>query len=96
MLINYLNALVLTRNGGFNPHTESRWERLAFKNGYGASVVCGPYTYGGSAGLLEVCVLRHSENGTEPAYDTPIHGWDPLGYLTEEEVVATLDRIAAL
>jgi len=62
-----------------------------FDNGYEASVVCGPGTYGNAEGLFEVAV-KH--NGSI-VYDTPITS-DVLGWLTFREVADTLDAIAAL
>lgn len=63
-----------------------------FDNGYGASIVKNQFSYGGGAGLWELAVLDHNGSLT---YDTPITN-DVLGYLTEEEVNATLDQIEAL
>ena len=63
-----------------------------FPNGYGASVVRGPYTYGGDAGLYELAVLNPDG---ELAYDTPITN-DVLGWLTESDVDDVLGRIADL
>ena len=68
-----------------------------YKNDYGASVIRGPYTYGGDEGFYEVAVLRFLGNGDryELAYDTPIAD-DVLGYLTISEVLETLSSIEAL
>ena len=66
--------------------------KYRFANGYGASVVRHEYSYGGSAGLWELAVLDRDGKLT---YATPITG-DVVGYLTEAEVEAYLDRIAAL
>ena len=66
-------------------------KRYAFSNGYGASVVSNQRTYGGSEGLWELAVLK----GENICYDTPITD-DVLGWLTEEEVESTLDKIEAL
>lgn len=62
-----------------------------FPNGYTASVVRGPYTYGGDVGLWEVAVLFHGDL----CYDTPITD-DVLGYLTQEEVQVALEQISKL
>lgn len=63
-----------------------------FPNGYQASVVQTPYTYGGDRGQWEVAVLnRHGVLD----YSTPITD-DVLGYLTWGEVQQTLVSIAAL
>lgn len=65
-----------------------RWT-FAFPNGFGASVINDGY--GAESGLYELGVL-HNDHLT---YETPITD-DVLGWLTEDEVAATLDRIAAL
>ena len=63
-----------------------------FPNGYGASVVRGPYTYGGKEGKYEMAVL-----GPDGAlcYDTPVTD-DVMGWLEPEDVTAKLAEIAAL
>jgi len=63
-----------------------------FPNGYGASVVKGPYTYGGPAGQWELAVLDSNDHLT---YDTPVTD-DVIGYLDVTGVSAALDQIAAL
>ena len=59
-----------------------------FKNGYGASVARGPFTYGGRDGLWELAILR----GANIDYTTPITR-DVIGYLNEEEVQDVLRQI---
>jgi hypothetical protein len=65
---------------------------VQFLNGYGASVVKGPHTYGGQDGLYELAVF--GKNG-EITYDTPITN-DVLGYLSEEDVSNILNQIKEL
>ena len=65
---------------------------VQFPNGYGASIVQGEHTYGGSKGLYELAVF--GKNG-EITYDTSITD-DVLGYLSEEEVEKTLIDIKNL
>lgn len=67
---------------------------LQFGNGYGASIVRGPHTYGGPDGLYEVAVIRfEGETGEwHLTYDTPVTD-DVLGYLTEEDVARHLTEI---
>jgi len=65
--------------------------RYDFKNGYGASVIRKPYSYGGSEGLWELAVTH---NGAI-TYDTPITG-DVIGWLTQSEVIAHLLKIKEL
>jgi hypothetical protein len=67
--------------------------RIEFSNGYGASIVKGPYTYGGRDGLFELAVIN-AETG-EINYDTPITD-DVVGYLTEDGVSALLAEIELL
>jgi hypothetical protein len=66
--------------------------RMKFDNGYGVSVVKGPYTYGGPNGLYELAVLN-SEG--EISYNTDITD-DVLGHLNENEVTEILNRIQNL
>jgi hypothetical protein len=66
--------------------------RIEFPNGYGASIVKGPYTYGGRDGLFELAVLG---SGGELTYDTPITN-DVLGYLSEEDVEHYVNEIKDL
>jgi hypothetical protein len=63
-----------------------------FENGYGASVVSHPMSYGGKMGLYELAVL--DKNG-ELTYDTPITD-DVIGYLTPEQVTEKLIEIQDL
>lgn len=64
-----------------------------FENGYGASVVCHRFSYGGPQGLFELAVLSNYTG--DLIYDTPITN-DVLGHLTIEEVEEVLDKIEAL
>jgi hypothetical protein len=63
-----------------------------FDNGFGASIVKTPYTYGGKDGLYELAVLNTDGHLT---YDTPITN-DVLGYLTEQDVTEVLIKIQQL
>jgi hypothetical protein len=65
--------------------------RLEFPNGYSASVVRGPHTYGGPAGLYEMAVMW----GDALVYDTPVTS-DVLGHLTEGDVTERLNEVARL
>ena len=64
---------------------------VVFPNGYGASIVCHPFSYGGPEGLYEIAVL----DGQRITYDTPITS-DVLGYLSTKDVEKTLADIEAL
>jgi hypothetical protein len=66
--------------------------RISFDNGYGASIVKGPMSYGGDRGLYELAVL--DSNG-ELTYDTPVTS-DVEGYLSEEDVTKLLEQIQNL
>ena len=66
--------------------------RITFDNGYGASVVKTPYSYGGKNGLYELAVL--SEDG-EITYNTDITD-DVMGYLSPEDVTDIMSKIQTL
>ena len=74
------------------PHDMGIASRIQFDNGYGASVVKGPYTYGGKDGLYEMAVLDNNGNLT---YDTPITN-DVIGYLRPEDVTDVMEKIQKL
>jgi len=66
--------------------------RIIFDNGYGATVVQGPHSYGGSDGLYELAVVGKND---EISYDTPVTG-DVEGYLSETQVTDLLIKIQQL
>lgn len=69
-----------------------------FGNGYGASVVQFPYSYGGDRGLWELAVTKYEREDNDSyslTYDTEITD-DVLGHLEESEVDELLARIEAL
>ena len=66
--------------------------RIIFDNGYGATVVQGPHSYGGSDGLYELAVVGKND---EICYDTPVTG-DVEGYLSETQVTDLLIKIQQL
>jgi len=77
-------------------------EQFLFKapNNYGASIVKHDFSYGNKQGLWELAVVKYEENETNVqnfslCYTTPITD-DVLGWLTEEQVNETLDKITAL
>jgi hypothetical protein len=78
----------------FQPHPAGIGKQciVQFPNGYAASIVQGPHTYGGSQGLYEIAVFGKDGQIT---YETPITN-DVLGYLSEEEVDKTLTNIKNL
>lgn len=66
-----------------------------FENGYGASVIRGPYTYGGPEGLWEIAVIEWAGDDWDLSYDTTITD-DVLGYIHESEVPEILSQIESL
>jgi len=62
-----------------------------FPNGYGASIIKGPYTYGGRDGKWELAVLK----GEELCYDTDITS-DVIGHLNDPEMDTILRQIERL
>jgi hypothetical protein len=65
--------------------------RVEFPNGYGASVVIGPYSYGGDLGLYELGVTKHGVL----CYDTPFTS-DVIGHLSPDDVTEYLGKIESL
>jgi hypothetical protein len=65
---------------------------VQYSNGYGASIVKTPYTYGGDNGLYELAVFGKDGHIT---YDTPITD-DVEGHLNESDVESLLNRIKEL
>lgn len=76
-----------------NAHINGTQVIFKFTNGWGASVIRGPYSYGGPDGLFELGVLD-SEGHLN--YDTPVAPDDVLGYLTAEDVREALEKLAHL
>ena len=73
-------------------HIEGVQSRITFENGYGASVVKSPYTYGGDTGLYELAVFGTDGHIT---YATPITD-DVIGYLRPEDVTDVMAKIQQL
>jgi hypothetical protein len=67
-----------------------------FENGFGARVVRGENTYGGSEGLWELAVVEFGDDGSYSiTYMTPITD-DVIGWLSEDQVQGHLYEIRAL
>lgn len=80
------------------PHLPSSIQYLfKFENGYGASVVKSPYSYGGEIGQWELGVIFFDAETDEwhLTYDTPVTN-DVVGYLSDSEVRDLLHRIKKL
>jgi hypothetical protein len=73
-------------------HLDGVQARIQFDNGYGASVVKTPYTYGGDRGLYELAVL---DNEGSLTYATSVTN-DVIGYLRPEDVTDVLVKIQQL
>jgi len=69
-----------------------------FDNGYGASVVCTSFSYGGPEGLWELAVIEFTGKENDKynlIYDTPITD-DVIGYLSEDNLKNLLIEIETL
>lgn len=67
-----------------------------FKNGYGASVIKSPSSYGFDDDLFELAVLKFENDIVHHiTYDTPVTS-DVIGYLTNDEVLEYLEKIKNL
>ena len=67
-----------------------------FENGYGASVVKHDFSYGGKKGLWELAVIKiESVDKWQLCYTTEITN-DVLGWLSNEDVIETLNKIETI
>jgi len=64
--------------------------RYRFPNGWGASVVCNRYSYGGERGLWELAVL--GQDG-DLNYVHPVSEGDVRGYQTDADIAELLKQI---
>jgi len=69
--------------------------KVFFSNGFGASIVKSSYSYGGTAGLYELAVLKGNSEKWDLTYETEITE-DVLGHQTEQEISEVLKAIEAL
>ncbi|UDL15839.1 hypothetical protein QEH42_gp119 [Microbacterium phage Pumpernickel] len=65
---------------------------VRYPNGYGASIVQNPYSYGVE---LAVLVFDSSDDDYDIVYDTPVTD-DVIGYLNRETLTEVLAKIKAL
>jgi len=68
---------------------------IFFENGYGASIVQHSGSYGHQDGLFEIAVLIGNKDEFDLCYTTEITN-DVLGYLNNEDVAETIERIREL
>jgi hypothetical protein len=66
--------------------------KIKFTNGWTASLVKGPYTYGGPEGLWEMGVFNP---GGDLDYCNPITSGDVQGWLSDARIEAKLRRLAS-
>jgi len=79
-------------------HGDGTQHICRFPNGYGASVVCHSFSYGGTDGLWELAVLQFDGPNLDDfqlVYDTSITN-DVIGRMNPKEVWETLHKIRAL
>lgn len=79
----------------FKPLNKGVHAKVFFNNGYGASIVKGPYTYGGKKGLYELAVLSGNEEKWHLEYGTKITD-DVIGHQSEEDITKLLSKISKL
>jgi hypothetical protein len=74
-------------------HIGGKQARITFDNGYGASIIQTPFSYGGKIGLYEIGIL---DNEGDICSTTPITDSGVIGYLREEDVSEGMIRIQNL
>ena len=75
--------------------THYKCYRTKYANGYGASIVKHPGTYGFENDLWELAVIMWENDDWDLTYDTSITN-DVVGNLTEDDVIALCERIKNL
>jgi hypothetical protein len=72
------------------------WQRVyKFPNDYGASIISNEFSYGGTAGLAELAVLKWDGKNSSLCYTTPITD-GVIGNLKNGEVLPLLEAIKSL
>ena len=74
-------------------HIGGKQARITFENGYGASIIQTPLSYGGKIGLYELAIL--DEEG-HVCNTTSISEKGVIGYLREEDVSEVMIKIQNL
>lgn len=74
-----------TTHAGLGSHVS-----LEFTNGFGASIIRGPYSYGGPEGSYEMAVLKNGDLH----YENPVANGDVRGWLSESDVLELLEQIS--
>ena len=75
-----------------HPANNIQW-KFKFPNGYGASVIFGPNSYGSDEGLYELALIEWADDEHyHLAYHDCVQG-DVLGYLTIEDIDTMLTQI---
>lgn len=90
MTLKTFNDLEFVENGD-----SFKRARIQFDNGWYASVVIGPYSYGGDLGRYELAVLDEDGNfcyGSELDNGPTVTGDGVFGFLSEEGVTKLLDQ----
>ena len=67
--------------------------RVEFRNSFSASIIRGPFTYGGNSGLWEFAVKDFAGN---IHYENPVSEGDVLGWLSDMDVLDVLARLAVM
>lgn len=67
-----------------------------FDNGYGASVVRYPFSYGGAQGLWEMALLSFDDISWHITYREDFANGDVAGYLSDKDVLELLEWIKRL
>ena len=94
--IDYDGTLDLQRYQHWKKKNERLYSnQLLFPNGYGISIVCNAYSYGGDEGLFKVAVMREENGVLELDYSTPIMN-DTVGFLGFAEVQKYIDAVKML
>jgi hypothetical protein len=96
-LVDYSSNQIVDREGGSKQWDSGSYERIRFRNGYGASIITGGSAYGRGV-TLEIAVIRflsESCDDFELCYDTPVTS-DVIGHLSHYQARGILEQIAAL